>query len=337
MKRRHFLQSAAISGIGFPLFSFSASNVLSEQKEIRHVVSMDKNNVAIYANAEIQSTRIFHITDTHLSLDDERGTPFKKYSERMGNAYKQNIHFENGETITTSQGFEQTLTQAKEQNVDFLALTGDIFSFPSEAAIEWVLQKLNETNIPFAYVAGNHDWHYEGMAGSSNQLRETWTNERLTPLYQGNNPSFASYSLNGTRLVFIDNSTYEILPEQLDFFKHQVQSRLPLLLFMHIPLYMPGRSTGYGCAHPDWGEKSDKNYTIERREKWRKNGHTQTTFEFYDEVFASSNLLAVFAGHTHRPALDVKNNIPQVVSGHNASGYFTAINLFPSQPNHQNP
>lgn len=60
---------------------------------------------------------------------------------------------------------------------------------------------------------------------------------------------------------------------------------------------------GYGCANPDWGEKADTNYKIERREKWRK------------------------GGHTHRPAIDVKNGITQIVSGHNATGYFIDINI----------
>jgi hypothetical protein len=84
---------------------------------------------------------------------------------------------------------------------------------------------------------------------------------------------------------------------------------------------------GYCCANPQWGEQTDKNFEIEQREKWRKGGHTRTTFSFYNEVFNSQNLLAIFAGHTHRPALDIKNNIPQVVSGHNATGYFNEIIL----------
>ena len=327
MKRRSFIGTTIISGVGLPLISFGEKNQSQVNPEIRDVFSLDKNTARIYTNVEINPTRIFQITDTHLALEDEREVPFKKYSQRMGNAYKINKHFETGEDITYVQSFEQTLQRAKEQKADFLALTGDIFSYPSEAAVEWVFQKLKETNIPFGYVAGNHDWHYEGMPGSSSQLRKTWANERLKPMYQGNNYLCAAYDVNGTKMVFIDNSTYEIEPEQLDFFRQQIKSGSPLILFIHIPLYMPGRSMGYGCANPQWGEQTDKNFEIEQREKWRKGGHTQTTFSFYNEVFNAQNLLAIFAGHTHRPALDVKNNIPQVVSGHNATGYFTEIVL----------
>ena len=327
MKRRNFLGATIVSGLGLPFYSFAAKNQTQSKTEMRDVFSMDKNIVNVFTNAEIKPTRIFHITDTHLALSDDRENPFRIYSERMGNAYKINKHFETDEDITCRESFEQTLQKAKEQKADFLALTGDIFSFPSEAAIEWVVQKLKETGIPFGYIAGNHDWHYEGMSGSSHQLREKWANERLNPMYQGNNYLFAGYEVNGVRMVFIDNSTYEILPEQLEFFKKQISSGKPVILYLHIPLYMPGRSMGYGCANPQWGEESDKGFEVERREKWRKGGHTPTTFSFYDEVFKAQNLLAVFAGHTHRPALDVKNNIPQIVSGHNATGYYTEINI----------
>ncbi|QGY42387.1 metallophosphoesterase [Maribellus comscasis] len=327
MKRRNFLKATTLAGLVFTFPQVLSANNQKATKEIRDTFSLTGNKASIYTNSNVKTTRIFHITDTHLSLDDERGGTFKEFSKRMAGAYKSNTQFETGEQVTTIQSFEQTLQRAKEEKADFLALTGDIFSFPSEAAIEWVSEKLEKTGIPYGYIAGNHDWHYEGMIGSSNDLRKTWTEKRLKPLYQKNNPLFASYELNGLQLIFIDDSTYEIEPEQLIFLKEQIKSDKPFLLFLHIPLYIPGRSMGYGCANPEWGAKSDKNYELERRDQWRKSGHTETTFHFYNEVFNAPNLLGVFAGHTHQPAIDIKNNIPQVVSGHNATGYYTSIEI----------
>lgn len=327
MNRRNFLSTTALTGLGLSVSSFDIFAERKKVKKIRGTFSMDKNRVSIYTNSSIKPTRIFHITDTHLSIDDERGVPFKDFSKRMAAAYQSNIHFQTGEELTTKESFEMTLNLAKEQNADFLALTGDIFSFPSEAAIEWAFGKLKDTGIPFAYVAGNHDWHYEGMKGSSQQLRETWTNKRLKPLYQGNPALFAEYDLNGIRFICIDNSTYEILPEQLEFFKSQAKSGVPIILLMHIPLYMPGRPVGFGCAHPEWGANSDKNYEIERREKWRTNGHTKVTMDFYDEVFKADNLLTILTGHTHWQSIDIKNGIPQIVSTANAKAAFSDISV----------
>lgn len=330
MKRRNFLKATTLASFGFTFPQVLSANNQKSTKEIRNTFSLTGNKASISVNSTVKSSRIFHITDTHLSLDDKRGDAFIEFSKRMAGAYKSNTHFETGEKVTTSQSFEQTLQRAKDEKADFLALTGDIFSFPSEAAIEWGLKKLEDTGIPYGYIAGNHDWHYEGMEGSSNELRKTWTEKRLKPLYQKNNPLFASYEVNGLQVVFIDNSTYEIEPEQLIFLKEKIKNDKPFLLFMHIPLYIPGRSMGYGCANPEWRAKSDRNYEIERREQWRKNGHTGTTFNFHKEVFNAPNLLGIFAGHTHRPAIDIKNNIPQVVSGHTATGYFTSIEINPA-------
>ena len=59
----------------------------------------------------------------------------------------------------------------------------------------------------------------------------------------------------------------------------------------------------YGCAHPEWGEKTDENYKLERREKWRKEGHTRITFDFHNEVFLATNPF----NHTCRPYTSQRN------------------------------
>ncbi|HOC68838.1 MAG TPA: metallophosphoesterase [Candidatus Hydrogenedentes bacterium] len=327
MKRRDFMNASLLTGLGLAAKASAADTEGNPANEYRSTFSMDQNQVSLYTHARVEPTKVFHITDTHLSLDDERGVPYREFSARMAAAYTGNSHFQSGETCSAEESFEWTLDRARKGKANFLALTGDIFSFPSEAAVGWVLKQLDATGIPFAYVAGNHDWHYEGMKGSSRELRDTWTTERLAPMYQGNSPLYATYEYNGIRFVCIDNSTYEILPEQLEFFTAQMNSALPMLLLLHIPLYMPGRSMGFGCGHPEWGEQSDRNYEIERREKWPAGGHTQVTLDFYRAVFEAPNLLAVLAGHTHRQSLDIKNGIPQLVSRENASGFYLEVNI----------
>jgi predicted phosphodiesterase len=217
----------------------------------------------------------------------------------------------------------------KDSKVDLLSLPGDLFSFPSESAIDWVSQKLSEAGVPYQYVAGNHDWHYEGMEGSLTDLRNQWIDRRLKPLYQGEHPLMTVKEIGGVRFVALDNSTYEILPEQLTFFREQVKSGKPLVLFVHIPLYAPGRSVGFGCGHPKWGWDADENYKLERRPRWPKAGHTETTLSFHKEVFAAPNMLGIFCGHTHKQSLDVINGVPQFVTDANATGAFMQIDLLP--------
>ena len=330
MKRRGFIQASALSGCGLAIGSADGGTPpIGTGRPLDRVFSADGNRATIRTATSVKPLRVFHLTDTHLAIRDGREDPFRQYSDRMAGGYRVNRHFLTGLEISAEAAFEETLALAKAQRADFLALTGDILSFPSEAAVEWVVEKLKETGIPYAYVAGNHDWHYEGMPGSSIKLRETWIEKRLKPLYQGMDPLCAVYDLAGIRFVCIDNSVYEILPEQLEFFNTQVATGMPLILLIHIPMFIPGRPVGYGCGHPDWGPETDMDFKLERRDPWHGGGQSKATFDFHQAVFAAPNLLAILAGHTHRQAIDVKNNIPQWVGGHNANGFFTDLRINP--------
>jgi len=330
MKRRSFIQSAA---------AVSAAGVISNDSEINaapHVqktsvgsFAVDDNKVTFFTDAVTDPVNVMVVADTHLFTDDERGTPFRQFSGRMAKAYNKTSHFKTGQPTNPEQSFEESLARANANEVDLLALVGDIFSFPSEAAIDWVTKRLAKLQVPWMYVAGNHDWHYEGMEGSVKQLREDWTDRRLKPMYQGEHPLMATYDVKGIHFLAIDNSDYEILPGQLEFFRTQVKSGKPTVLLMHIPLYAPGRSMGFGCGNPEWGSATDRNYKIERRPKWPESGHTQATMDFHREVFDSKNLLGIFAGHIHRQSIDVVNGIPQFVTNANAAGAFMDIRFVP--------
>ena len=114
------------------------------------------------------------------------------------------------------------------------------------------------------------------------------------------NPLCFTREIRGVRFVAIDDSTNEILPEQLAYWREEVATGKPLVLLMHIPLYVPGYTVSEGdVGHPEWGAKTDPYYLIERRPRWPA-GPSATTLAFRDEVFAAPNLLGVFAGHEHQ-------------------------------------
>ena len=247
----------------------------------------------------------------------------------MAQAYETTRHYRTGERSSPEAVFLETLGYARTAAADLIVVGGDLLSFPSVAAVEWACARLDDTGIPWLYVAGNHDWHYEGMAGSSAELR-SWGEHRLASLYRGRDPLMGIFELSGLRFVLIDNGTYEISPEQLDFYREAVAVGQPVILVCHIPLYVPGRDVSYGCGHPQWGAATDKNYRIERRPQWPATGHTETTIRFHREVFRTENLLAILCGHTHRPAVDVYNSIPLFVAPANASGRFLEIIVEPA-------
>ncbi|WP_431125937.1 metallophosphoesterase family protein [Flagellimonas flava] len=330
MKRRFFFNkvSAAFLGLGLATSSF-AKSTKKKNKKVKVCATVDQEEVSFYADVIHESVKVVHIADTHLFKDDERGIPFQEYSNRMAKAYNQTTHFKTGAKTNPEEAFEQTLAFAKEVNADVITLVGDLFSFPSEAAIEWVLNKLKETGIPYIYIAGNHDWHYEGMKGTLETLRDTWIEKRLKPLYQGNHPLMAAYDIKGIRFLAIDNSTYQINERQLAFFTEQVDSGMPLVLLVHIPLYAPGKSIWFGCGNPNWGASTDSNHELERRPKWPASGHTQTTLNFHKQVFNAPNLLGIFAGHIHQNSIEMIKGKPQIVADDNASGGYLDINFLP--------
>jgi DNA repair exonuclease SbcCD nuclease subunit len=332
MKRRSFLQKASLGSLGVGLMpQFRGSGVDSPEKGklTNTCVTAEGTRVNYYSEQIAAPLKITFIADTHLHLDDERGDFYRKYSKRMAGAYNETRHFQTGALTNPEETFEQVLQNAVESGSDLIALGGDIFSFPSEAAIEWASNKLEKTGIPYLYVAGNHDWHYEGMEGTLEHLREKWIEKRLLPLYQNKNPLMAAYDVKGIRFLAIDNSTYQISNDQLTFFREQKQHDIPLVLIFHIPLYAPGRPVGYGCGHPEWGAETDTNHELERRPKWPATGHSETTFQFHREVFSAPNLLGIFAGHIHRYSMEMIKGKPQFVTNDNASGAFLDIHFSP--------
>lgn len=338
MKRRHFFQKAGALSAGIAIGvteSSPASTKSADYHKQPFTLGIDDYKVTYHVPQLDRPVSILHVTDTHLWRDDERGQPYRQYSKRMAGAYNETRHFLTGEPTHPEEAFEATLAEAKAAEVDAITLTGDLFSFPSEAAIEWALERLEALDIPYFYSSGNHDWHYEGMEGSLHQLRETWIQKRLLPLYKGRNPLMYAEEVRGINMVNIDNSYYEILPEQLAFFQEQVRKGLPMALMMHIPLYAPGRSLGYGCGHPHFNADNDRNYELERRQKWPENGHSRTTMDFHRAVFEAPNLLGIFAGHIHRQTVDWVKGIPQLLTQPNAAGGYLKVNFLPMESEDQ--
>eukprot|EP00913_Durusdinium_trenchii_P032343 g30284.t1 len=97
--------------------------------------------------------------------------------------------------------------KAKELNVDLIALGGDIINYPSETEVAWVLQQLQDAagGIPFLM--------------------------------------FGQHRVKGVDILWIDNSNYQITPEQLAFAEKQLSQSAqagPVVLMLHIPLALPG-------------------------------------------------------------------------------------------------
>ena len=248
--------------------------------------------------------KILHLSDNHITVSNESDIPFQQYAERVDRAFSNTTHFRTGEPTTPLECFRAALQVAQSENVDMIVLTGDVVNNPSKTSVATVYDELEKVGIPYIYTAGNHDWHYEGLEGSSNELRETWRKKGLRPLYGTDSPPYSAVVKNGINVIAIDNSTYQVDDQQLAFFEQQMALGLPSVLLIHIPLCLTSFPCEIACGHPDWGSKTDKVYTIERRPRWPEEGNLKSTMDFVKAVSSSGNLVAVLCGHTHNARTD---------------------------------
>lgn len=271
---------------------------------------------------------VMFMADTHFTLEDERGKPYYDYSRRMGGEAVEPENY--GKSNGREKSLVSSLKKGQQEKVSLVILGGDILNFPSLASVEYLKKLLDDARLPWVYTAGNHDWHYEGEAGSSMEQRKRWTESHLMPLYQGNHPLYHAQVIHGINFVTIDNSVFEITPEQLSFFQGEVAKGLPIVLAMHIPIYVEGHNIDYGCGNPTWNADHDIYYEIERREPWPAEGFTETTCLFRDCVLHSPSVIGIYAGHTHEKAIDFLPDKIQYVTDAHYAGSDVMIHFLPS-------
>lgn len=298
MNRREFLKGAALAAPGV------CAGCLSPDVAARHGGAMPwaktftfvqnwghDGGMVLPCPALPEPLKVSFIADAHLNLHDDRDRENFDYLKRMAGAKW-------SETLTAKDGFAIALKKVREAKSDLVVLLGDAISFPALANIEFLASEMDALGVPWLYVSGNHDWHFEGEPGTQAELRAKWTSTRMRPLYQGNDPMAYSKVVKGVRFVLIDNTFYEVTPEQLAFYRAEAAKGDPVCLCTHIPLWNPGMGW-CACASPEWGTKADFLHQIERREKWPERA-SASTFAFREAVLGTPNLVACFAGHIHR-------------------------------------
>ena len=247
-----------------------------------------------------EPVRFTVIADAHFTLHDERDAARKDNLARLA------------QWPGREADLDAAFAAARKFGADIVPLAGDMFSFPSFANIEFLDRKMRESGLDCRYVSGNHDWHFEGLPGSDDELRATWI-RRMACLYRGEDPMAYSVVKKGVRFVFIDDTTYRITPAQLAFLRRELATGDPVVLVMHVPFWMAPRGDTDTLANPHWGHDTDVNYVPERRERWPKEGQPRESFELAELAFSAPNTVAVFAGHEHALQVAARNGIPQVI------------------------
>lgn len=294
--RKPYLNATALV-----LLIFVISCTSPDSQKVIHIVTAPGESAVIKIPDLKDSLKIMQITDSHISIADESEADLMKFGERMHKAYQNpRKHYKLDTTETTFEYLDDALQRAKDENVELLLLTGDIVNFPSDVSVKYVFDRLTKTGIPWLYTSGNHDWHYEGMPGTNDSLRIIWSGKSLLPLYNGHNPLYYSEIIHGINFVGIDNSTYELNSDQIDFMKDQLIKKEPIILISHIPYNFDGSEDRPGMD------------------------------DFVDLVSENCDkVVAVFTGHYHRSIYYFKGNMCQYVTPASFRGSSFIVDIKP--------
>jgi 3',5'-cyclic AMP phosphodiesterase CpdA len=238
----------------------------------------------------VQPIRILQVSDCHLSGCCEEDSEKAKAKSK-----KKTAEFlkETG-GVTQEQRLKEALDLSAEY--DALVFTGDITDSPSRANLELLASMLEGRR--YLYTFGNHDYYtYDSDSGNADD-RERFLDDflRFLPC----DPTMDSLQVGGVNLVALDDSLAQFSALQLEFLKAEAAKGLPILLFLHLPLYSP---TFVPQAYEWWdssmcvGTPADVLAAHgETDPKMRADEATQAMLEL---IRTEPLIKAVFASHLH--------------------------------------
>lgn len=247
---------------------------------------------------------LLHISDTHLTLADERND-------------KRKIDLADGRSSCFTSALSD-LREAEEyarKNHLTIVHTGDLIDFVSEANLD-AAKKFTSGNDVF-FSAGNHEFSlYVGEAFED----EAYRNQSLAHVQESftNDIRFASRVINGVKLIAIDDSYYRFDRPQLEKLKKETEDNLPIILLMHNPVYEPelfrtARPKGDSAYLTSTPDELMSDYSEYRFKQQQADDITIETTEF---IKSCPLIKAVFAGHLHYDYEGkLTESIPQYVTG----------------------
>lgn len=231
-----------------------------------------------------------HMSDTHFTLADGRDD-----ARKQALAADRTKWHSDAETISA-----EAEAFARKQEL-MIAHTGDYIDFVSEANLDRLKQFTDENDAFFA--AGNHEFSlYVGEAFEDAAYREQ-SLARVQACIK-NDMRFAARQVCGVNLIAIDNGYYLFEEWQLEALKREAARGLPMLLFMHTPLYDPELYHLMG-AHGCLGEAAYMVATpkelMTAYSDYRRRQQTAdaVTLEMVEYIKQQLLIRGIFCGHLH--------------------------------------
>lgn len=267
-----------------------------------------------------------HVTDTHISLYNEMDR--RDDPDKPELAIGRRAAFDGGVSGRTEAYFEEAIRYAREKNIPIIH-TGDLIDFLSYENFRYMDKFFAENDV--IYAAGNHDFcHYVGRAREDYAYK--WSNIKYVAPHVPQNMYFYSEVRNGVNLVTMDDTYYLITHGQEELLRAEAAKGLPIVLFMHVPLYTEDYchemlvNRSQPCAYLTGAPDSVCNkYSDDRRLQQTPDADT---LHCIDYIMHESAIRAVVCGHTHiNYEGPLQNGIPQITTHGSYAGYAREIVL----------
>lgn len=289
--------------------------------KIEHISVIGDMQAVIRIEGLSRPVTLLHATDSHMNVTDAR-----EGLEVLAGSISSYVF----DALGTANYFDRTLVYANELSVDAVLLTGDIINGATANNLEYLYSRLQTLRAPYLYSPGNHDWEYPGEPwGESTRLAQYGKFNRLT----GGNPACGAIDIGGVCLIAVDNSTYQVNPQQLEFVRTALERGLPTLFFYHIPLFVPSLLKD---VMRDWGSPimvAAEGWEAEQMKRWQVEPPSDSTLDFCRLLRENpyGNIVGSFCGHVHFPHRDaLGTNHFQYVTQAGFAGGYRVIRLLPA-------
>lgn len=259
-----------------------------------HAEAVSPDETTIQIEGLQRPITLLQITDSHLVEVDHRDPE----TVAAGAKLRENFIANSPSGWNTRQHLQQAIARANELDVDYVVLTGDMIHFPSAANLETFEYELKALKAPYLYMSGNHDWQFPHLPVSEATRAEYYPSlHRFTD----GNPACQARDVHGVRLVALDNSTYQIDDVQLAFLREQINTELPCLLFIHIPIYTPALTPSVLSKFDAPIMMAAPGWTPEAQAEWGVRDADDSTIACHRLLVESGapTIAAIFCGHVH--------------------------------------
>ncbi len=238
-----------------------------------------------------------HMSDTHFC-----------YADEWDNERKRDLAQSRDPVFPDAERYAREAEEFAKANGILICHTGDLIDFVSEANLARTKQFTDANDVFLA--AGNHEFsQYVGEAWEDEAYRNQ-TLDKVQACFK-NNIRFDSRKINGVNLIAIDNGYYQFDEGQFASLKMEAEYGLPMVLFMHTPLYCPElyesiRANGMlgDCAYiAGVPEELMKGFSAYRYRQQKPDEVTLETLEFINN---EPLIKAVFAGHLHKLNIETR-------------------------------